>query len=188
MYADLEVDDEYSIALPRYKTHWTGTQARWNRNWEYEFHLTSADWDITDTRFVPVDVMAYYWFRRYVGFPDEGARTLYARYDTTRQPPIRLEPNKIRGVQLLGPVAHAGGDVTVPQHTVGSSGIGHQPYEDDFQAQYQAGNIRMTPGGVASHLRDRDFLTTGTSAVSDQIDSLQVTVVTGSGAAWSQGR
>lgn len=181
--ADLEVDNEYSIALPRYQTHWNGTSPQWARNWEYDFNLFGDDWDIENTRFAPVSALAYYWFRRYAEFRNETARTQYGKFlIKPHQPPVRLPPRKINGAQLLGPVLHAAGDVTVPQHAMGTNALGHTTYEDDFERLYLGGQVPVSVAGIEQHLNSRDFLKWGLAPVSaqpDRVGTLQVTVVTG---------
>jgi len=175
-WADVEVDNEYSLALDRYRTHFRGNVREWERNWEFDGDWFGPDWDIRDTQFSPLSALAYYWYRRYMDFPQEGART-------------GLENRtKISGIRLLGGPLHAAGDVTVPQHALGVMGYGHQAYEDEFPVLCKSG-IKIGPSGtafgrddalIAAHLREREFLRRGNAPVLARLaQTLQVTTVTG---------
>ncbi len=174
-FLDVEVDNGFSLFLERYRTHFKGGPNQWSENWAFHSRPGGDDWDIADTRFAPVSALAYYWYRRYVNFPREWARTGIPWIGQGEVLPV----SKIIGIQLLGPALHAAGDVTVPQHTLGAMGLEHIMYEDWFQEYHEIYRaIGRDNALIQAHL-NRDFLRIGRAPVPSQVQTLQVTTVTG---------
>jgi multimeric flavodoxin WrbA len=105
---DAEVDNDHSPIVDRCRFGWTGSNNLWSENWEV---------DIRGTCFVPVNVLAwYYYYRmlfRWFNYVDVNGE----RFD------------KINGMFLLGPVCHAVADACVPQHAIGTLDLKHQEWE-----------------------------------------------------------
>jgi hypothetical protein len=112
-YKDAEVDNDHSPIVDRCGFGWTKSGAAWGDNWEA---------DIRYTVFAPVNVLAYYYYRR----------LLYKYFTHVDVNGERFD--KINGMYILGPVVHAVADACVPQHAITAMGYKHQEWENSVES------------------------------------------------------
>lgn len=133
---DIEVADKASPQLKRVRPYWSN-YVSWIDNFEY---------DIRYTLFPPVCSLADFYYKRFLFYHSK---------------PLWVGgPNKyISGLQLLGPVFHAIGDVCVPQHVIPALGNSHQAWENYIETKVKNREIDINKNLINTILTQFPFNT-----------------------------